>query len=123
VPTPRHARGKAAEQAVEDYLHAAGYVILARNARFGALEIDLVARRGALAVIVEVRTRGPGSFQGALESVTPTKRRRILLAAERAWRFHLARMPGIERMRIDVAGVTFADGKTLVEYIEGAITA
>ncbi len=118
----RHARGRRAELAVADYLEAEGFSILARNLRLGHLEIDLVARRGPLVVVVEVRTRGPGSFVGGLASVTRQKRQRLLRAADRLWRSRLAKMPDVERMRIDVAAVTFEGGETRVEYIEGAIT-
>jgi putative endonuclease len=111
-----------AERAVEEHLAARGFETVARNLRLGALEIDLVARKEALAVIVEVRTRGAGSFQRALESITPKKRATLLRAAERMWRERLSRMEGIERMRIDVAAVTLEGAEISVEYIEGAIT-
>ena len=89
--------------------------------RAGRLEIDLVARRGPLAILVEVRTRGAGSFSSALESVTRTKRARLLRAADILWRRQLSKMADIERVRIDVAAVTFDGQTTRVEYIEGAV--
>jgi hypothetical protein len=39
------------------------------------------------------------------------------------WRTKLSKMPGIERVRIDVASVTFDGAETHVEYIEAAFTA
>jgi putative endonuclease len=113
--------GRLAELAVEDYLAASGFALLARNVRVGRLEIDLVARKGPLVVVVEVRTRGPGALEGPFESVGPQKRRRLLRAAERLWRTKLNTMKDVTRMRIDVAAVTFAEGKTRVEYVEGAV--
>jgi putative endonuclease len=113
--------GRLAELAVVDYLRANGFAILARNLRLGALELDIVARKGWLVVVVEVRTRGPGALVGAFESVGPEKRRRLLRAAERLWRTKIKTMMDVERMRIDVAAVTFAEGKTRVEYVEGAV--
>ena len=68
------------------YLEARGYRLLARNLRLGALELDLVMRQGPLVAIVEVRTRGAGSFTGPFASVTPTTRTRLLRAADRLWR-------------------------------------
>jgi putative endonuclease len=91
--------------------------------RVGALELDVVARKGDLAVIVEVRTRGPGSFAGALASVDIKKRESLVRGAERYWRATLSKVPGIERVRIDVAAVTFEAGETRVEYVEAAVTA
>jgi putative endonuclease len=89
--------------------------------RLGALELDVVARRGALAVIVEVRTRGSGSLQGALASIDGKKRMRLRRATERLWRSKLAAVEEIERVRIDAAAVTFSGDLTRVEYVEGAV--
>ena len=115
-------RGRRAELAVADYLSAHGFGLIARNLHVGRLELDLVARRGGLVVVVEVRTRGPGSFQGPFESITPVKRARLVRAVERLWRDRLAAMPVVERVRIDAAAVTFDRGQTRVEYIAGAIS-
>jgi putative endonuclease len=112
-----------AEDAVAHHLEARGFEILARNLRLGRLEIDIVARLDALAVMVEVRTRGPTAFEGGLASVAGKKKMHLLNAADRLWRHRLSKMPGIERMRIDVASVTFEPDGARVEYITGAITA
>lgn len=116
------ALGRKAELAVADYLVARGFRVLARNLRVGPFEIDVVAKHGGLVVTVEVRTRGPGSFERPFESIRRPKQRRMLAAAERLWRDHLANAPDVERLRIDVASVTFRDGKTFVEYLESAVT-
>ncbi|HWL89124.1 MAG TPA: YraN family protein [Polyangiaceae bacterium] len=113
-----------AEDAVAHYLEARGFEILARNLKLGHLEVDIVALRDGLAAMVEVRTRGRTAFEGPFASIAGKKKMRLLYAADRLWRGHLAKMPGVERMRIDVAGVTFdEDGDAHVEYVSGAITA
>jgi putative endonuclease len=117
----RHELGSRAELAVADFLFARGFDILDRNVRLGALELDIVARRRSLVVVTEVRTRGRGALVRAFESVTRTKRVRLGRAVERLWRSSLSRMPGVVRVRIDVAAVTFAGGVTRVEYVEGAL--
>ncbi len=106
-----------------ELLVARGFEILGRNVRVGALELDVVARSGRLAVIVEVRTRGAGSFVGPLASVNAKKQASLLRAAAAYWRATLSKVAGIDRVRIDVAGVTFQGGRTDVEYVEGALTA
>lgn len=113
--------GRRAETAVADCLFAEGFTILGRNVRLGSLEIDVLARKGPLVLIVEVRTRRKGALVGAFASVTSTKRVRLLRAARRLWRERLSTVPGIERVRIDVAAVTFSGGQTLVEYAKGAL--
>ena len=115
-----HELGRRAELAVSDYLFARGFELLACNLRRGHLEIDLVARQGALVVATEVRTRGAGSFVGAFASVTRTKRDRLRAALERLWHQRLARMPGVDRVRVDVAAVTFRGQQTLVDYVDDA---
>lgn len=114
-------RGAAAEIVVADYLWARGFTILGTNVRVGHREIDLVARSGDLVVVVEVRHRGLGSWQGGLESLDPAKCRRVREAGERLWGHRFASDHSINRMRFDAASVEFSpDGSTLVDYIEGA---
>ena len=121
--TTRQRTGALAEDLVAHHLEAQGFVILKRNLRLGHLEIDIVARKDDLCVMCEVRTRGATAFEGPLASIASGKKRMHLLnAADRLWRFHLAKMEGVERMRIDVAGVTFENGEAKIDYIPGALT-
>jgi putative endonuclease len=119
----RRARGQRAEDAVAELVAALGFEIIGRNVRVGALELDVVARKGALVAIVEVRTRGEGSFTVGLASVDAKKRASLLRAAERLWKRTLSKLAGVERVRIDVAAVTFDESGTHVEYVEAAVTA
>jgi putative endonuclease len=48
------------------------------------VEIDLIARRGALVAFIEVKSRRGDGFGSPLEAVTGAKRREIVKAA-RAW--------------------------------------
>ena len=113
--------GREAEIAVADCLFAQGFSVLGRNVRLGALELDVVARKGPLVVVVEVRSRRPGALVSAFASVTATKRARVRHGVRRLWREHLYAMPGIERVRIDVAAVTFINGETRIDYAAGAL--
>jgi len=120
-PKTRHERGRAAEQAACDYLHVRGFRITARNRRLGALEIDIIAEKGPLLVIVEVRTRAATSFDTGLSSINHEKRRNLLRAAQRLWRNELRTRREIQRVRIDVASVSMTDTTLSITYIEGAI--
>src|ERR1700735_1392163 len=88
----RMQRGAAAEELAAQYLQVRGLKILARNMRCKAGELDLVCLDGEVLAIVEVRQRGSAEFGGALSSVTWTKQRKILRAAqfflrrEKQWR-------------------------------------
>jgi putative endonuclease len=113
--------GRGAELVVIEHLQRRGFVVMARNLRLGALELDVVARKDDLVVVVEVRTRGPGAMQGPFESIGGIKRVRLRRAVERLWRRHLKAMRDVQRVRIDVAAVTFDEHGSSVEYVEGAI--
>ncbi len=118
----RHGKGRAAEDAAAEHVRAHGFEILWRNVRIGSLEIDLVAKKDDLAIVVEVRTRGAGAFEKPLASISRDKRRMLLRASRGIWRGRLSKMPDVARMRIDVIGVTTDASGTHVEWIRGAIT-
>jgi Holliday junction resolvase-like predicted endonuclease len=82
-----------------------------------------VAQRGPLVVVVEVRTRGEGALTRAFESIGWAKRRHLAHAVDRLWNRRFAAARDVERIRIDVAAVTFAGPSTRIEYVEGALTA
>ncbi len=87
--------GADAEQRAALHLQQAGFRILARNYRWRGGELDIVARRGDLLVIAEVRLRSSRLFGGAAASIGWAKRRRIRLATQHllARHPHLARLP------------------------------
>ncbi len=82
-PEARRAQGDAAEERACRHLEGAGFTIVERNFRTKGGEIDIVARKGDVLVFVEVRSLGEPGFGTPEESVTPAKRRRIVLAARR----------------------------------------
>ncbi len=116
----RHRLGREAEGVVVDYLLGRGFSIEATNLRLGALELDIVARQGAVVAVVEVRTRGPGAWTSGFGSISAAKRRRIRWAGERLWRMRYRRDLSVERMRFDAAAVSFSAAGPSVEYVEGA---
>lgn len=73
-------RGGRGEHLAAWALRLKGYRILARNYRTRGGEIDIVARRGDLVAIVEVKARA--SLAGAMEAVGPLAQRRIEAAAD-----------------------------------------
>jgi putative endonuclease len=93
-------RGSAAEQLAAEYLQARGVLILGRNLRCRAGEIDLVGLDDSVLAIVEVRQRRRADFGGAFGSVTWRKQRKII----RTTRFFWQRRPEWRTyvMRFDV---------------------
>ncbi|MFE8072781.1 YraN family protein [Marinobacteraceae bacterium S3BR75-40.1] len=82
----RRSKGATEERLAERYLRRQGLKTIARNFTCRGGEIDLVCLHRDEIVFVEVRFRGPRSLVSSEESITPTKRRRIIKAA----RYYLA---------------------------------
>lgn len=114
-PTPAQAAGGDAEDAAAAFLHDRGLAIVARNYRTRLGEIDLIAHDGDTLVFVEVRMRRDDAFGGALASITPRKRARIVAAA----RQYLMRLRRVPPCRFDV--VALQEGAP--EWIKGAFDA
>ena len=94
-------RGHSGEWMAAMALLAKGYRILARRHRTKLGEIDLIARRGDLVLIVEVKARR--TLMAAMEAIAHDSERRIEGAAD-LW---LARQPDHARLslRFDMVAV------------------
>jgi len=84
IPHTTKQIGDAGEEVAARHLAAHGLKLLARNFRVKGGELDIVCREGATTVFVEVRRRASADFGGAAYSITPTKQKRLVLAA-RHW--------------------------------------
>lgn len=113
-PATRAQTGQLAESAVERWLCARGFQIVARNVRVGRLELDVVARRGRLFVVCEVRARR-SDFVDPAWTFDAKKQERVRRAALAYWAKHGRGA----QLRLDAAAVTFApDGAPIVRYYE-----
>lgn len=74
--------GKRGEEDAVAFLKQKGYSVIARNYRFQRAEIDLIARKGDILVIVEVKTRSGTPLDNVLEAVNRRKRERLIRAAD-----------------------------------------
>jgi putative endonuclease len=111
--------GRAGEKAAADFLRRRGYEVVGAGFRARRGELDLICRRGAELVVVEVKTRTDDSFGTPAEAVGPRKRR-ALMAAAAEYRV-LAEWRGA--IRYAVVGLTAGkDGKFDAELIEDAFT-
>jgi putative endonuclease len=77
----RQQYGQNRERLAENHLRRRGYKILERNYRTPFGEIDLVARHQKAIVFVEVKARRSRRFGLPQEAVTPTKQRKLSMAA------------------------------------------
>lgn len=109
--------GRAGEQRAAQHLQALGYDVIARNWRCAEGEIDIVAARRGVLVVVEVKTRRSDGFGHPFEAVDRRKRDR-LWRLSRAW---LAAHPHAapRSVRVDVIGITGEDPATAtLEHLE-----
>jgi putative endonuclease len=116
----RLARGRRAEDAAAAFVLRAGMTIVGRNVRVGRLEIDLLAIDGPAVVVFEVRTRGAGSWVGALDSVDGRKQRRLRAAGESLWRTRFKADRRLLRMRFDLLAVDLDGDEAAVEHVRAA---
>ena len=116
---PRAERGRRAEALAAEFLVREGFAVLARNARVGRLELDLIARRGRLLVFCEVRSRSDDRFIAPAHTIDWKKIQRLRRAA-RGW-LKAAGLAGLE-VRFDAACVVFEGDGARLTYYAGAFT-
>ena len=108
----RQARGAAARTAGRRaevwaalWLMAKGYRILGFRLRTPQGEIDLLAQRGQVLAVVEVKQRA--TLQAALEAVSDVQRERL----RRAGRAIAARRPSLQNMAVRLDLIALAPGR------------
>ena len=74
--------GMEGEREAVKYLKKEGYEILETNWHFHRYEIDIIAKRGEVLAIVEVKTRATDYFGDPEDAVDYKKRRKIVESAD-----------------------------------------
>jgi putative endonuclease len=108
--------GRAAEDAAAAFLESRGLLVLLRNFRRRAGELDIVARDNDTLIIVEVRTRSNNAYGSAAASVDFRKQARLRRAAALLLQ-QRKDLAGL-RVRFDVVAM----GPTGIEWIKHAFT-
>jgi putative endonuclease len=116
--------GRRAEELVARRLAAAGWEILARNARTRHGEIDIVALDDGALVFVEVKAGREGTDFGPERPVLAVDGRKQLRLRRlaTAWMAERRDLPRYAEIRFDAVGVTFdrSGRPTDVEHIPAA---
>lgn len=97
--------GRLAEVIAAVWLMLKGYQILGFRLRTRLGEIDLLARKGRVLAVVEVKRRG--SVQAALESILPHQRERLIRAGEAI----AARRPALRQLALRLDMIALAPGR------------
>ena len=112
--------GKKAEDLAADYLLKNDYKILVRNFRFQKAEIDIIAEKEGLIIIVEVKARATDAFMLPQEAVTKAKIKSIVSAANH----YLEEFNTHYEVRFDIISVLPDENKNLtIEHIADAFQA
>ena len=113
--------GKLGENTAVDYLKRHKFRIRETNFRCRFGEIDIIAEHKKYLVFVEVRARSDISFGTPEESITATKKRKLIRSAQNYIQTH-QKLPA--QWRIDVVAIeTLPDGTvSRIELIENAIS-
>ena len=113
----RLALGKDGERIAETYLKKRGCKIVQRNYRCAVGELDLIVVDRGVIVFVEVKTRSGLGYGGPLEAVAHRKQRKMIQVAQ----YFLNENKLASRdSRFDVIGITWANGKADVHYVQNA---
>lgn len=111
-----NALGKAGEDAAAAYLERNGYTLRHRNWRKNHLELDIVAEKDGMLIIVEVKTRANNDYIEPQEAVNWQKVRRIVVAADAYIKHHCIDAP----VRFDIVTVVGEVGTFQIEHIQDA---
>lgn len=108
--------GRDGEQMASNLLEAKGYTIRHRNWRCGHKELDIVAEKDNLLVIVEVKTRKDTLFGTPEEAVTNAKIRRIVSSTDAYLRKYAIDKP----VRFDLITIVTQQWNSQIDHIEDA---
>lgn len=108
--------GKQGEQLAADFLLEKGYEILARNYRYLNAEVDIIAKKGEILCIVEVKSRNTGFVEDISDSINKKKIKLLIMAADRFVNEHNLDI----EVRFDVITVIRNQGKFAMEHLKNA---
>jgi putative endonuclease len=108
--------GKAGEQLAFDYLISKGYQIKERNWRYQKAEVDIIAQKGGVLAIVEVKTRSTRFF-GDPQDFINSKKIKLLTSAIDA--YVNSRDLNVE-VRFDVIGIISKGASNEIVHFEDA---
>jgi len=102
--------GAEGEQIATDYLEKTGYQILERNYRYKRAEVDIIAKKEAMLLFVEVKYRANESFGFPEEFVRGRKIELIHMASEH----YVEKINWKDNIRFDIISIM---KKTIPEVI------
>ena len=108
--------GKTGEKLAREYLLKKDYEILETNWRFGKAEIDIIARKNDVIVVVEVKTRTSDHY-GKPEVFVKNKKIKLLLEAINQY---VSEKKLDAEIRFDIISIIKNQYQEKIEHLENA---
>ncbi|MFS4484016.1 YraN family protein [Hyunsoonleella sp. 2307UL5-6] len=108
--------GKKGEQLAVDFLLKNSYEIIERNYRFDKAEVDIMAKKGDVLAIVEVKTRSTADFGDPQDFVKPKQIQRLVKAVDE---YVTVNDLDVE-VRFDIIAIVKEKGSYNIEHLENA---
>jgi len=108
--------GNKGEELATQFLKKKGYKIMSRNYRFKKLEIDIIAEFKNELIIIEVKTRASRFLAGPEETVTKSKQRSIIKAAQQYIIEHEIDL----ETRFDIISIILNQNEISIDHLEDA---
>ena len=108
--------GKLGEDLAADYLKKEGYEIVERNWFFQKAEIDIIAQKGNILAVVEVKTRSSVDFGSPQDFVNPKKIKLLVKAIDD---YVISNDLDLE-IRFDIIAIHKEDKGFIIEHLEDA---
>ena len=109
-------RGRIGEGLAAESYQKQGFIILKRDYRFGRAEVDIIAQKGNILAIVEVKWRS-NTYFGDPQSFVSKKQQRSLITAEN----HYVNSNHLDvNVRFDVVSIVGQQPKIDIQIIENA---
>lgn len=108
--------GKEGEKVALEHLRKNGYAIKHRNYRYLKAEIDIIAQKGAVLAIVEVKSRSSYFLEHIADSVNAKKIKLMVMAADH----YVVKHDLDVEVRFDIITVLKQGNNYTLEHLENA---
>jgi len=108
--------GKKGEDLAVDFLLKNGYDIVARNYIYQKAEVDVIAKKGDILAVVEVKTRTSADFGDPQQFLKPKQMQRIIKAVDE---FVNSNDMNVE-VRFDIIAIVLNKKGMSLEHLENA---
>ncbi|MEQ6124306.1 YraN family protein [Pseudotenacibaculum sp. MALMAid0570] len=108
--------GKIGEELAAEFLLKEKYIILEKNWRFQKAEVDIIAQKGEVLTVVEVKTRSTDDFGNPQDFVSKKKIQLLVKAIDE---YVIQNDLDIE-VRFDIIAITKNNSKFDIEHLENA---